>query len=718
MYNEKLKNAVIQYTGGDPNAFSDIYNLTKDGFYHLAYSITQNAELTEDVLQDAYLKISTSVFQLEAPEAFLNWSRTMIRRMAWEKCKRKDEQEILLDTDNEYIFEEIEEERSDFIPDADFDRKELCAIVQSILEELPEAQRIALLYFYREEDKITDIAKSMNCPVGTIKSRLNKGRVTLLDKVKAYEEQHDIRLHAALPVPFILSLLKDIEAPYPSVPNALNFINDIIVQSARSTAKNIATGSVEPENQMQIAKKNTETVKAVRKQSMGSAAAKSGATTTFKGIASLGAMKIVSIILAFSVAIGGGVYGVHRTVNNEPTTSEKEQILDAYSEYFADYNGINELTGYSEPDESFSGGNSLFYGTTVIKQNSVPNFIMAYAFPNADIKVWSYIEGSIFDLDLNLDYFGFDETVIEYMTSEKQDELLIIKYSIPSDSEIVESIENACIWKVIKSDEGLKIAGKYIFNGYNKNEKRTYEEFLEDDVFSEHTTYEKNAESYVLPNAEMFFDWLSSQGIIAEHRGSSIDWKNAYEEFLSEYVDKLNYLPGGVGALVKDVNRDGIPEIIFHSYCNVNAITFANGRVTTMKPIGDTYFYKNKETYLGNSSRYSNIWIDEDKMEIGSVTSYGGIGTDLNLQMCRIGKRGFETSEMVHGNPQQSYEKDFSPNYPITSMFVNWRITNNQEGVNAFNMYPYNNFEQKDYEKFSDPEDLKTYLSDKLGIQL
>lgn len=70
MYNEELKNAVIKYTNGDAEAFSDIYNLTKDGFYNLIYSITENVELAEDILQDAYVKISTSIFQLEAPEAF------------------------------------------------------------------------------------------------------------------------------------------------------------------------------------------------------------------------------------------------------------------------------------------------------------------------------------------------------------------------------------------------------------------------------------------------------------------------------------------------------------------------------------------------------------------------------------------------------------------------------------------------------------------------
>lgn len=215
--------------------------------------------------------------------------------MAWEKSNKKANREILLDEDNEFIFEEIEEERRDYIPDADFDRKEVSAIVRDIMEELPIEQRLALLYFYREEDKLQEIAESMNCPVGTVKSRLSKGRLTLLEKVKAYEEQHDIRLHTTLPLPFILAVLKDMEMPYPKVPETLNVISNTIVQSARSTAKNVVSGTVESENQMKIARKTTKMVNSAKEQPIGSVAVKSGTATTFKGVISLGAMKIVSI---------------------------------------------------------------------------------------------------------------------------------------------------------------------------------------------------------------------------------------------------------------------------------------------------------------------------------------------------------------------------------------------------------------------------------------
>lgn len=167
--------------------------------------------------------------------------------------------------------------------------------------------------------------------------------------------------------------------------------------------------------------------------------------------------------MTFSVVVGG-IYGVHRMVNNELTVSDKEQILDAYSEYFADYDGIYELTDYPKSDEDLY---QPYYNGVVIKQNGAPSYIMAYAFPNADIKVWSYNDGNIFDLVLKLDYIGYDETVTECMTSENQEELLIVKYSKSSDSDTVDSINDACIWKITKSDDGLKNAGKYIFNSYN-----------------------------------------------------------------------------------------------------------------------------------------------------------------------------------------------------------------------------------------------------------
>ena len=104
------------------------------------------------------------------------------------------------------MFDTLEEERTEFIPDAALDQEVLKQALHAMLDALPEEQRSALMMRYFEELSVSQIAEIQGVSEGTVKSRLNYGRKALGKAVEDYEKKNGIKLHCVGVVPLLLWL--------------------------------------------------------------------------------------------------------------------------------------------------------------------------------------------------------------------------------------------------------------------------------------------------------------------------------------------------------------------------------------------------------------------------------------------------------------------------------------------------------------------------------
>lgn len=207
-----MDNSIILRTRqGDIAAFTELYGLTHDRAYSVAYSILKDDFEAEDIVQEAYIIVMEKLDDLKNPDRFESWFYQIVRSRALNDLKKKRPTTFTsLDspTDPEIRFvDTLEADPAVSNGEAIADEAETRRLVRDMVMSLPEMQKKCILMRYQGDMKICDIAKALNIPESTVKSNLNYGKKKIEDSVRNLEKK-GIKLYAFSPV-LVLPLLRE-----------------------------------------------------------------------------------------------------------------------------------------------------------------------------------------------------------------------------------------------------------------------------------------------------------------------------------------------------------------------------------------------------------------------------------------------------------------------------------------------------------------------------
>jgi RNA polymerase sigma-70 factor (ECF subfamily) len=159
---------------GDMRAFEELVARHRDKVYGRAFSMMRNEQEAIDLSQEAWVKAWQRLKQFQIESSFTTWiTRIVINLCLDELRKRKRRQ-------TESI-EELEEESGGverqmpaitFNPTERLERGELRQRIDQALSQLSEDHRTVLILHEFEEMEYKQIAKAMECSIGTVMSRL------------------------------------------------------------------------------------------------------------------------------------------------------------------------------------------------------------------------------------------------------------------------------------------------------------------------------------------------------------------------------------------------------------------------------------------------------------------------------------------------------------------------------------------------------------------
>lgn len=160
-----------------------IYTYGKD-LYSFCCFVTHNRQEADDLYQDTFLKlyeIGEKVVILNNPKSYLmsiavNLYRNYRRKLSIRQ--RITGTEVSVEDELLEIPAEGEPEEEKII------RSEEHLMVRRAVNKLPDKYRIPILLFYMEELPLTDIARILNMPEGTIKSRIHRAKKLLKQKLE------------------------------------------------------------------------------------------------------------------------------------------------------------------------------------------------------------------------------------------------------------------------------------------------------------------------------------------------------------------------------------------------------------------------------------------------------------------------------------------------------------------------------------------------------
>jgi len=152
--------------------------------YRLAVKLTGSGTTAEDLVQETYLKALEAFPSLRDPGRVKAWLFQILSRLVIDR-HRSEAREVATGTDDldrfslyDLIWQEDPLPYSDRLHD-DFLDQFRDEEIRAALMALPEAYRVPLVLVYVEGTTYKELAEILGCPIGTVMSRLHRGRKTL-----------------------------------------------------------------------------------------------------------------------------------------------------------------------------------------------------------------------------------------------------------------------------------------------------------------------------------------------------------------------------------------------------------------------------------------------------------------------------------------------------------------------------------------------------------
>ena len=165
----------------EPDAFTAEALSYVDSLYGTALRLTRRPADAEDLVQDTYLKAFRSSSQFEPGTNLKAWLFTILHN-TFLNMRRHDGRNPV-DVDSEAVEQAADLRPSQQTPEQLLTRAALDADLQAALDSLPDAFRQAVWLRDVEEFTYAEIAKMMQVPIGTVMSRISRGRRMLHERL-------------------------------------------------------------------------------------------------------------------------------------------------------------------------------------------------------------------------------------------------------------------------------------------------------------------------------------------------------------------------------------------------------------------------------------------------------------------------------------------------------------------------------------------------------
>lgn len=178
---------VLRAQGGEKLAFGLLVTKYQRKLFRLAFRMLGNQAEAEDVVQETFIKAYRALPQFRSDSAFYTWLYRIAvnaARTSLESRGKRLPELYGTKTENDETFNTDEYLTDTDTPETLLSSKQIAHTVNLALEELPQDLRMALSL--REVDGLSydQIAELMECPIGTVRSRIFRAREAIAEKIQ------------------------------------------------------------------------------------------------------------------------------------------------------------------------------------------------------------------------------------------------------------------------------------------------------------------------------------------------------------------------------------------------------------------------------------------------------------------------------------------------------------------------------------------------------
>lgn len=181
-----VKKRIKQVIKGDQDAFGEIVEIYKNSVYQLCYRMLGSQHEAEDMAQEAFIRAYVNIKSFNQDLKFSTWLFRIATNLCIDRIRKK-KPDYYLDaevagTEGLTMYSQIPAETP--LPEAELESLELHETIQKEILKLPEKYRAAIVLKYIEELSLNEISEILDLPLGTVKTRIHRGREALRQQLR------------------------------------------------------------------------------------------------------------------------------------------------------------------------------------------------------------------------------------------------------------------------------------------------------------------------------------------------------------------------------------------------------------------------------------------------------------------------------------------------------------------------------------------------------
>jgi len=184
--------SLIRWKAGDGETeeFERVALVHLDALYHVALRLTRNRAEAEDIVQEAFLRAFRSFHRFNPGTNCRAWLFTILRNVFLNRVRTQGREVLEAEMGDVDQAEVMADTHVGANPEEQFLQSVLHGDVDRALTTLPLAFREAILLVDIEGLTYREVAEIVGCPIGTVMSRLSRGRALLRRALVRFAREH------------------------------------------------------------------------------------------------------------------------------------------------------------------------------------------------------------------------------------------------------------------------------------------------------------------------------------------------------------------------------------------------------------------------------------------------------------------------------------------------------------------------------------------------
>lgn len=182
----KIKQKIKQVKKGDQAAFEEIVVFYQDKVFQICFRMIGNRHEAEDLAQEAFIRAYINIHSYDDKRKFSTWLFRIATNVTIDRIRKK-KPDYFLDaevkgTEGLDMYSQLAKEQP--LPEEEVESLELRSYIQQQIMSLPVKYRSVIALRFVDELSLAEISEVLDIPIGTVKTRIHRGREALRKKLR------------------------------------------------------------------------------------------------------------------------------------------------------------------------------------------------------------------------------------------------------------------------------------------------------------------------------------------------------------------------------------------------------------------------------------------------------------------------------------------------------------------------------------------------------